>query len=95
MKTTISFQYKSPGSKRPDDEVQDDRIEVEGDGTLLIPNVGDAVIYTYGGKNRAFKVESKTFSYMAVPSPGDVTYCNVNIVVTDISDEEVAARLKE
>jgi hypothetical protein len=95
MKFTITFQYRAPESPRPYDEEQEDRIKFEGSDTALIPNVGDAVIYKCGDENRAFKVESRTFSYMAIHSQGEVNYCNVNIVVTDISDDEIAARLKE
>ena len=94
MKTKIEFQYRPLDQSRPLDEVQDNRIEVEGDAMLLIPNVGDAVFYSYGGTGRVFKVESRTFTYFAPTNLGSVTWCCVNIVVTDISEEEIAARLK-
>lgn len=88
MKYKIEFQYKTSRSSRPEDAVQDDEILFEGGQFLPIPNVEDSVTYMYGGKPKAFKVLTRHFSYL-----GD--FCVVNIVVTDISKEEFAARLKE
>ncbi len=52
-----------------------------------IPDVGDSVAYNYGGELKEFKVVSRHFAYM-------MNWCAVTIVVTDISDKEMASRLK-
>ena len=88
MKYKIEFQYKSPNSTRPQDEPQDEPIEVEGGEFFPIPNVGDSVGYLYGGKKQDFKVASRHFTYKK-------NSCCIHIVVTDISKEEMLARLKE
>lgn len=88
MKYKIEFQYIPPKSTRPNDEAQDEELLFEQGEFIPIPDVGDSVSYLYGGKMTAFKVVSRHFSYI-----GDL--CCVNIVVTDISGEEMAARLKE
>jgi hypothetical protein len=87
VKYKIEFQYKAPGSSRPDDAVQDEAIRFEKGDFIPIPDVGDSVNYMYGGKLEEFKVISRHFAYM-----GD--WCAVTIVVIDISDEELASRLK-
>jgi hypothetical protein len=54
-----------------------------------IPNVGDSVILKLSGdQNKSYKVLTRNFAYLA-------GWCMVNIVVTDISSDEMAARLKE
>jgi hypothetical protein len=88
MKYKIEFQYKEPGRSRPFDEVQDEQIVFEKGEAIPVPNVGDSVSYLHGDDMRAFKVMSRHFSYMN-------NLCVVNIVVTDISDEEMGQRLKE
>lgn len=87
MKYKIEFQYKPVGTSRPEDVVQDDEILFEHGEAIPIPAVGDSVAYNYGGHLRDFKVISRHFAYM-------LDWCMVNIVVTDIADEEMAARLK-
>jgi hypothetical protein len=62
VKYKIEFQYKSPTSTRPQEEPQDEPIELEEGEFFPIPNVGDSVGYLYGGKN-------KTLKSLAVISP--------------------------
>jgi hypothetical protein len=85
----IEFQYLRPGHSRPDDYVQEEQIG-PGDGSYIpIPDVGDSVILRLeGDRTKAYKVLTRNFAYMR-------GLCMVNIVVTDISDDEMAARLKE
>jgi hypothetical protein len=85
----IEFQYLRPGHSRPDDYVQEQQIGSEDGSYIPIPDVGDSVILRLeGGHNKAYKVLTRNFAY----SSG---LCMVNIVVTDISADEMAARLKE
>jgi len=95
MRFRINIQYRPPDSPRPYDESQDAEIVFDGSDTALIPNVGDAVIYMYGERNVARKVESRTFSYMSGFQDDTVSSCAVTIVVTDMSDEEILSRIKE
>jgi hypothetical protein len=88
MKYKVEFQYKSPDSSRPYDEVQDEEILFEHGEAIPIPNIGDSVTYLEGGNTVAYKVLSRHFSYLN-------NWCVVNIVVTDISSDEMASRLKE
>jgi hypothetical protein len=87
MKYKIEFQHKEEGHPRPSDEVGEDSIQFEGGEFIPIPNVGDSVCYQVGDKTHYFKVETRHFSYL-------FDWCVVNIVVTDITDAEMAARLK-
>jgi hypothetical protein len=87
LKYKIEFQYKAPGAKRPEDAIQDDELKFEGGEFYPIPNVGDSVEYQYGDKTVERKVVSRHFGYLN-------NWCCVTIVVTDISDDEMAARLK-
>lgn len=89
MKYTIQFQYKGEGDLRPMDyALNDEEIYVPDGKTFPIPNVGDSVTLTSGGKVKAYKVITRHFGYYRDD-------CYINIVVTDISDKEMAARLKE
>jgi len=94
VKFTLQLQYRAPRSTRPDDELQDDQIVFWGSDAALIPAVGDAVIYKYGDRNKAFKVESRTFSYGKMPESDVADVCTVRIAVTDISEKELAARIR-
>src|SRR5437879_5516995 len=85
MKYKVEFQYKEPNGRRPEHAVQDESIKLQGE-FVPIPNVGDSVDYLYGGKERYCKVVSRHFSYLQ-------DWCVVNIVVTDISDDEMEARI--
>lgn len=67
--------------------MQDEAITFEKGEFIPIPTVGDSVSYMYGGKLEEFKVVSRHFVYMN-------DWCAVTIVVTDISDDEMASRLK-
>ena len=88
MKCKIEFQYKSPKSSRPQQEPQDEPIEIEDGKFFPIPDVGDSVGYLFGGKKQDFKVVSRHFTYKR-------NSCCIHIVVSDISSEEMLARLKE
>ena len=88
VKYKIEFQYKSPKSSRPQEEPQDEPIELEEGEFVPIPDVGDSVGYLLGGKKRDFKVVSRHFTYKR-------NSCCIHIIVTDISTEEMLARLKE
>jgi len=89
VKYTIQFQYKGEGDLRPMDYALNDEEILAPDGkTIPIPNVGDSVTLTSGGKTQAYKVVTRHFGYYHDD-------CYINIVVADISDEERTARLKE
>ena len=88
VKYKIEFQYKSPTTTRPQEEPQDEPIALEEGEFFPIPNVGDSVGYLCGGKKQDFKVVSRHFTYKR-------NSCCIHIVVTDISKEEMLARLKE
>jgi hypothetical protein len=56
----------------------------------VVPNVGDSVTLMLTKENTvdAYKVMSRHFSYS-----GD--WCGINIVMTNLPDDEYAARTKE
>ena len=81
----VYFQYKPTGHKRPYDEMQDEELELQCE----LPNVGGTVAYMEGDKIVARKVLTRHFS---VTHPNNLY---VNIVVTDVDNEEMGARLKE
>jgi hypothetical protein len=95
VKFTLKLQYRAPSSIRPDDELQDDQIVFWGSDAALIPAVGDAVVYKCGDHNKAFKVESRTFSYGKMPESDVADICTVRIVVARISEKELAARIRD
>jgi len=85
----IQFQYKGEGDLRPMDYALNDEEILAPDGkTVPIPNVGDSVTLTSGGTPKSYKVVTRHFGYAG-------NHCYINIVVTDISDKDRAARLKE
>jgi hypothetical protein len=88
MKWKIEFQYIAPGNERPHDEVQEDQLLFEGTFCPL-PNVGDTVDYKEGDKIVARKVLTRHFAF-SYPD-----FVCVNIVVTDVSMDEMGERLKE
>ncbi len=89
MKYSIGFQYKGEHDLRPMDYALNDEEILAPDGKIIpIPNVGDSVTLTTGGKVGCYKVITRHFSYYG-------NDCYINIVVTDIPDNEMAARLKE
>ncbi len=88
MKYKVKFQCKEAGRSRSEDVVQDEEFIFEKGESIPIPNVGDNVSCKYEEKMRMFKVASRHFSYLG-------NRCVVNVVVTDISGEEVQARLNE
>ena len=87
MKYKVEFQYKAPDATRPEDIVQEQPISFENGEFIPIPNVGDSVNYEYGDSTKSCIVVSRHFSYLH-------DWCVVNIVVADISDEEMGARLR-
>lgn len=95
----IEFQYKSPESTRPIDMVQNEELSFtvpEGAPlpALFIPNVGDTVSlesFDGDGQRGAYKVITRHFSYTQIESE---VHAYVNIVVTDVDGEEMAARQK-
>jgi hypothetical protein len=58
VKCKIEFQYKSPKSSRPQEEPQDEPIELREGEFVPIPNVGDSVGFLYGGKNGTSKLSA-------------------------------------
>lgn len=88
IKYKIEFQYKAESDARPEDAVQDEQLLFENGENIPIPNVGDSVSYKYSGSLKPFKVLTRDFIFSE-------DWCVVNIVVTDISDKEMASRLKE
>ncbi len=88
MRYKVEFQHKSEGHTRPGDEVQDEQILFEDGEFIPIPDVGDSVSLEWGDHVRAFKVLTRHFSYLS-------GWCVVNIVVSDLPDSEMDARLKE
>ena len=61
MKCKIEFQYKSPKSSRPQEEPQDEPIELREGEFVPIPNVGDSVGFLYGGKKTGLQSCQPTF----------------------------------
>ena len=94
MPYKIEFQYKPPGTARPNDYVQEENLVFENNAYLPIPEVGDTVFVTLTDRRKGFKVLTRHFSYVKTSQP-DSCWCIVNIVVTDVDSDEMAARLKE
>ena len=88
MNYKIEFQYKNPESLVPEARVQDAEIRFDSNQYMLLPDVGDTVTYTYGQHPVTRKVLTRHFSYIA-------DWCFVNRVVGDVSEAELAARLRE
>jgi hypothetical protein len=84
----IEFQIKPNDSTRPLDHAQDDEILVDDGAYFPVPVVGDTITATFRNKPGHFKVLSRHFSYAS-------EQCLINIVVSPVSDEEMAGRLKE
>lgn len=89
MDYKYEFQYKAPDRQRPYDEIIHEEEFSSSSGEFIpLPNVGDSVYFDSDQEHKAYKVLTRHFSYVG-------TWCCVNIVVTDISSDEMAARLKE
>jgi hypothetical protein len=88
VKYKVEFRYKPQDRARPFDEVQELELVFEHGEALPLPNVGDSVSYLEDDMMVARKVVTRHFSYVK-------GWCAVNIVVTDIPDDEMAARIKE
>jgi hypothetical protein len=91
MQYTIQYQYKAPGEARPQDYGQEEELKFNDGEFFPIPAVGDSVTVRLGkeGKPKCFKVVSRHFSYV------DKLSHSINIVVTDLDDDEYAARVKD
>ena len=89
MQWSLEFHYKSPGSARPEDVVQDQQLVFENEGRIPIPNVGDSVSYLYNDKMVSRKVLTRHFGFYG---PG---CCVIVVVVTDMTPEEASSRVKE
>jgi hypothetical protein len=88
----IKFQYKPQGQFMPYDTSQDQELVFKNGEFIPIPDIGDSVSYSFDNERKPFKVLSRHFSYRS--DPGGES-CLINIVVTDISLEEMAARRKK
>jgi hypothetical protein len=94
----VEFQYKAPDHSRPGDWVQEEDLEFEvPEGTPIssvpIPAVGDTVTVslTTPGSQGDYKVLTRHFTYMRTPVG---LYVIVQIVVTDVEPDDMAARVK-
>lgn len=100
MHLGIQFQYKDSASARPYDgrQVEDLNFEVPAGAppAILVPNTGDTIslkdLVNPDGHQKAYKVLTRHFSY-SESTLG--MYISVNVVVTDVDGDEMAARLKE
>ncbi|WP_433973623.1 hypothetical protein [Tunturiibacter lichenicola] len=93
---SITYQYKPDDRKRPFDFVQEEELSFEapyGDSVaaLPIPAVGDSVSLKLE-ENRLYKVLTRHFTYLSSEVGLSI---NVNIVVTDLEEDEYLARLKQ
>lgn len=89
MKCEVQFQYKHPTENRPENITQDAQLMHTDGAALPLPSAGDSVSYMFEGTPRDFKVVSRHFIYMTPDT------CLVNIVVTDISHDEMDARFND
>ena len=93
MNYKIRFQYKPQGQLTPYDTSQDQELIFKNGEFVPLPDIGDSVSYSFDNERRPFKVLSRHFSYLLEPGGGEL--CLISIVVTDISQEEMAARRKK
>ncbi|MED0756898.1 hypothetical protein P4S93_09170 [Aneurinibacillus thermoaerophilus] len=78
------FQYKHPEALRPEDgTIHEIVIRAERGEYIPCPVPGDSVDFG----DVAYKVLTRHFSYLK-------DFCCVNIVVTDLTEDEMDARLK-
>ncbi len=95
---SITFQYKHLNQLRPVDAVQEEELSFEapyGDSiaALPIPSVGDSVVLTLNSdKRNAYKVLTRQFTFLKSDLGLNL---NVNIVVTDLDEDEYLARIKQ
>jgi hypothetical protein len=94
MKYKIEFQYLPGKSDRPIDEVQEEDLSSQSGEYVPIPAVGDTVACKLRGRMEAFKVLTRHFTYVQSDDP-ELSWCCVNIVVKDVEEGEMRARLKE
>ena len=95
IKYSANYQYLAMGAARPSDDGIAVEIEATNEqGLVLLPNIGDVVnIQNPDAKHLTFsgRVRSRLFTYVNVPN-GD-TFCNVNIVVEEMPDDEEWGKL--
>lgn len=91
VKYSIQFQYMGKDDSRPEDCGQDEELDFEAEYPP-IPNVGDSVSYRYGDETVCRKVLTRHFSYS---KNNTFQYINVNIVVTDIDNDEMSRHIKQ
>jgi hypothetical protein len=92
VRYSVEIQYKKDGWERPEDSAQDEELVFELGRYCPLPGVGDCVIYKAGGVNNMHRVIYRNFGYTHLPD--DTVSCIVNLIVTDVSDEEMNGRLK-
>jgi hypothetical protein len=101
-RVAIQFQYKPSDVLRPFDYGQEEPLSFDVPygtpiATIPIPAVGDTVRVRLEPpgtpSQQAYKVLTRHFQYFHHPDVG--LEINVNIVVTDVSDDEMLARLKQ
>jgi hypothetical protein len=107
VKLSIQFQYMPDEKRRPIDGADNnDPIEARDGQLFVVPDVGDTVSYEsyeydYGPNHEliessgravrvARKVTTRHFSYWPTTDA-----LSINIVVVDVSQDEMAMRLKE
>lgn len=84
MKYVVSFQYMPPDLSRPFDESD---LQLESDDPIPIPDVGDTYDCDADGKVVERKVVSRHFHFLD-------DHIAVNVVGTDVSQEEMLRREK-
>lgn len=88
MNCTIEFYHKADGSERPYDACQEMQISSNNGNFLPLPNVGDTVYINMFDGHKHFKVLFRNFLYISEAQ------CKVSIVVGDVSEEEMAGRIR-
>ena len=88
MRYNVEFQYLPPGAAIPTDGVQVEQLAFEDSAFVPLPDVGDTVLLRLTGDDpTSYKVLTRHFLYMN-------DWCGVNIVVTDVAEAEMAARIR-
>lgn len=96
----LNFQYMPKGSDRPLDHFQEELLDIEVPygapiSALPFPAPGDTVSVSLGGAGiplECYKVLTRHFTYFYTKQVG--LEIRINIVVADVSDEEMAKRIK-
>ena len=93
MKHYVYLQYRPRDAARPEDEPMRFEVKSEDGGLLLVPNIGDHVVFLRpkgadGEEQIEGIVENRLFYYLGRDT------CTINVVVTD-SDVSSAILIKE